>query len=48
MQTLTHPLPKTAHPLPAQRRAPQPEEKITAMAGMTRDEVRRLVLSVIG
>jgi len=48
MQTLPHTLPKTAHPLPQQRRAPKPEEKITAMAGMTRDEVRRLVLSLIG
>ncbi len=39
---------KTHHPLPAIRRVPAAEAKTTAMAGMTRDEVRRLVVSLIG
>lgn len=38
----------TLHPLPASRRTPAAEPKITAMAGMTRDEVRRLVVALIG
>lgn len=48
MQTVTHTIQKTLHARPAPRRAPNPEPKTTAMAGMTRDEVRRLVLSLIG
>ncbi|MGQ3030306.1 MAG: hypothetical protein ACT7A5_24405 [Ferrovibrionaceae bacterium] len=39
---------KTLHPMPTVRRMPAAEPKITAMAGMTRDEVRRLVVSLIG
>lgn len=39
---------KTLHPMPTVRRVPATEAKITAMAGMTRDEVRRLVVSLIG
>lgn len=52
MQTATHIQSNTIHPLPVARpiarRAPKPESKMTAMAGMTRDEVRRLVVSLIG
>ncbi len=49
MHTATYPTPKTARPLPHTRRAPaKTEPEITAMAGMTREEVRRLVLSLIG
>lgn len=48
MQTIPHTQPKTTRPQPAVRRAPKPETRITAMAGMTRDEVRRLVLALIG
>lgn len=48
MYTATHTASKTSHTLPPVRRTPKPEPKMTAMAGMTRDEVRRLVLSLIG
>lgn len=48
MHTATHTTTATHRPLPTQHRAPKPEPKITAMAGMTRDEVRRLVVSLIG
>jgi len=48
MHNATHTITAPYHPITTPRRAPQPESKTTAMAGMTRDEVRRLVLSLIG
>ncbi len=48
MHTATHTITAPYRPITIQHRAPQPESKTTAMAGMTRDEVRRLVLSLIG
>lgn len=48
MHTATHTTTLTHRANPIQHRAPKPESKITAMAGMTQDEVRRLVLSLIG
>jgi hypothetical protein len=48
VQTIPRTPMKSLHPMPAVRRLPATEPKITAMAGMTRDEVRRLVVSLIG
>jgi hypothetical protein len=48
VQTIQRTPMKTLHPMPTVRRMPAAEPKITAMAGMTRDEVRRLVVSLIG
>ncbi len=48
MHTATHTTTAPRRPMPAPHRAPKPESKITAMAGMTQDEVRRLVVSLIG
>lgn len=48
MHNATHTITAPYHQITTARRAPKPESKTTAMAGMTRDEVRRLVLSLIG